>query len=180
MVGSNGAGKTTLVENVIQSETNLVFVNADYILASRWPDGGGDHVYEAARLAGARREELISNGTSFVAETVFSHPSKIELINRAQAAGYLVHVHVVMIPVELAVLRVAERVTRGGHAVPEEKIRTRFERVWDHVAEAIRIADLVDVYDNSSWSEPLRRCARYAHGSLLMVEDWPLWAPFDQ
>ncbi len=62
---------------------------------------------------------LIELGRSFIAETVFSHPSKLELIDTAHAAGYTVVVHVVLIPEELAVQRVSHRVSAGGHDVPE-------------------------------------------------------------
>lgn len=58
-----------------------------------------------------------------------SHPSKVQLVADAAEAGYLVHLHVIMVPVELTVQRVRERVRRGGHDVPESKIRDRYERL---------------------------------------------------
>jgi hypothetical protein len=110
----------------------LPFVNADEI--ARAIAGGGpitrDISVEAAALAARRRDEFIANGTSFVAETAFSHPSKVELVRDAKAAGYDIRLHVVVIPVELSVLRVQARVESGGHDVPEDKIRQRHERLW--------------------------------------------------
>ncbi len=38
------------------------------------------------------------------------------------AGGYIVHLHVVVIPVDLALARAADRVARGGHRVAEERI----------------------------------------------------------
>jgi predicted ABC-type ATPase len=63
-------------------------------------------------------------------ETVFSHPSKRQLVEAAIDTGYLVSLHVVMVPEGLAVARVAQRVRDGGHDVPEDKIRSRYLRLW--------------------------------------------------
>lgn len=51
-----------------------------------------------------------------IAETLFSHPSTLDLIDRAQAAGYRVALHVLLIPEDLAVHRIAHR-GAGPHAV---------------------------------------------------------------
>lgn len=108
---------------------------------------------------------------------MFSHPSKVKLVSGAVGAGYLVHLHIMIVPVELAVQRVTERVRRGGHAVPEEKICARDERVWAHLATAIDVADVVDVFDNGSARIPFRPCARFTHGTLIGPASWPKWAP---
>ncbi|EMY35635.1 putative ATPase [Arthrobacter crystallopoietes BAB-32] len=140
LAGPNGAGKSSYVRDVLAPATHLPFINADEIAASRWPDAQAEHAYEAAQIAEAQRRDRIAAGESFISETVFSHPSKVELVSDAMVAGYLVHLHVIMVPVELTVQRVRERVRRGGHAVPEQKIRDRYDRLWGHIASAIRIA----------------------------------------
>lgn len=177
LAGPNGAGKSSYVHDVLAPTTHLPFINADVIAAERWPDAQAEHAYEAARIAEAQRRDRITEGSSFISETVFSHPSKVQLVADAVEAGYLVHLHVIMVPVELSVQRVLERVRRGGHAVPEQKIRDRYDRLWDHVSAAIRFADVVEVLDNSSARIPFRLCARFAHGMLIGVPDWPVWAP---
>lgn len=91
------------------------------------------------------------------AGSVFSHPSGITLLTDASALGYLVHLHVIMAPVELAVQHVTERIRRGGHRVPTGKIRARFERLWAHVAAAIKVVDVAEVFDNSSARTPFRQ-----------------------
>jgi predicted ABC-type ATPase len=92
-------------------------------------------------------------------------------------ADYLVHLHVMMVPVELSVQRVLERVRRGGRDVPEQKIRERHERLWEHISAAIRIADAADVFDNGSARHPFRLCATYQHGALVGTPSWPRWTP---
>lgn len=93
------------------------------------------------------------------------------------ALGYLVHLHAIIVPVELTVQRVAERVTRGGHTVPETKIRDRYERLWSLVADAVSISQRAEFFDNSSATNPLVTVAEYSNGSIMGNPDWPIWTP---
>ena len=175
MVGPNGAGKTTLFERVIGPVTGLEFINADRIAAERWPGSESEYAYGAAKLAAARRDELISASGSFATETVFSHPSKLEMIERARAAGYRTYLHVLLVPKALAVARVRNRVETGGHDVPPHKIEERFDRLWPLVARAIAVADETTVYDSSRGSFAV--VARYSAGQPIGAPSWPAWTP---
>lgn len=177
LIGPNGAGKSSYVRDVLKPATGLPVINADEIAASLWPQAQAAHAYEAAQIAEAQRRERIAGGESFISETVFSHPSKVQLVSDAVDAGYLVYLHVVIVPVELTVQRVLERVRRGGHEVPEQKIRQRYERLWGHLSAAIRIADVIEVLDNSSARAPFRPCALFEHGVLIGTPGWPTWTP---
>ncbi|CAN5381178.1 zeta toxin family protein [soil metagenome] len=177
VVGPNGAGKSTFVALTLAPLLRgSVFVNADEIAKSRWPDQAAARSYDAARVAADTRAALISQGRSFIAESVFSHPSKIELIDAAHNAGYVVVLHVVLIPEDLAVERVAHRVRAGGHDVPEDKIRERYQRLWVLAAAAIARCDLATAYDNSQHSGP-RIVARFSGGQATEAPSWPRWAP---
>lgn len=177
VAGPNGAGKSTFVELVLTSlRPNVAFVNTDVIAATRWPEDPSGHAYDAAAAAAATREALIDARSPFIAETVFSHPSKLDLISRAQAAGYTVTLHVLMVPERAAVQRVAHRVRAGGHGVPEEKVRSRYERLWPLVARALVRADLSHVFDNARISGP-EEIAMFAGGVPLGPCRWPDWAP---
>ena len=156
--------------------TRLPFVNADAIARAMWPGDEEAHGHGAARLAEARRAELVAGGRSFAAETVFSHPSKLDLLRAAKAQGYLVHLHVVIVPLELALRRVTLRSNQGGHSVPARKVRERFRRLWALVAGAISLADETVVYDNASAAHPFREVARYAAGAPV-DEHLPAWSP---
>jgi predicted ABC-type ATPase len=177
LAGPNGAGKSTLFEGVIGPTTHLDFVNADNIAQERWPDDPASRSYDAAVIAAERRAELIAARRSFATETVFSHSSKLELVHAAIDAGYLVTLHVVIVPETLAVARVASRVEVGGHTVPEEKVRERYSRLWPLVASAIEVVDSAFVYDNSRGDEPFRVVASFDHGLIVGDAHWPLWTP---
>jgi len=177
LAGPNGAGKSSYARDVLLPVTHLPFINADVIAAENWPESQLEHAYEAARIAEARRRECIDRKRSFVSETVFSHHSKIQLVGDAVDADFLVVLHIIMVPVALTVQRVRERVLRGGHAVPENKIRERYERLWGNVAEAIELADTANLFDNSKARHPFRLCASFEGGALVGTPDWPTWAP---
>jgi predicted ABC-type ATPase len=177
VVGPNGAGKSTFVELLLAPlRPGVTFVNADVIAAQRWPEGPAAHAYAAADVAARTRERLLELREPFIAETVFSHPSKLDLISAATASGYTVALHVLLVPEELSVSRVAHRVASGGHAVPEEKIRSRYRRLWPLVADAISAATVTRVWDNSRHDGP-DEIALLAEGLPIGACRWPEWTP---
>jgi predicted ABC-type ATPase len=177
VVGPNGSGKTTFILEFLAAVLpGYAYVNADEIARDQWPDDAEGHAYEAARIAAATRARLIADGRSFIAETVCSHPSKLQEIRDAQAAGYQVVLHVMLVPEELAVKRVAYRLRTGGHGVPEHKIRARYARLWGLVAQAVSLADRAVVYDNSQTHGPVN-VAEYFGGLPAGSAAWPEWTP---
>ena len=177
IVGPNGAGKSTFAQEILAEQLpGSLFVNADLIAVERWPEGPEGHAYDAAKIAAATRSALIASGRQFIAETVFSHPSKLALIGQAQVAGYFVALHVLMLPEHVAVARVAARVERGGHSVPEIKIRERYQRLWPQVALAAVKVQSAAFWDNSMLDGP-ELVAALANGQLLGPPEWPSWTP---
>ena len=140
VVGPNGAGKSAFIAFTLAPLLpGSLVVNADEIARQRWPKDPASHSYDAARIAADTRAKLIELCRSFIAETVFSHPSKLDFIHAARGAGFTVLAHVLLIPEDLAVERVRHRVAAGGHDVPEAKVRQRHRRLWTPVAEAIAL-----------------------------------------
>jgi len=68
LAGPNGAGKTTFYEAHLKS-SGLRFLNADILAGELEMDA-----YPAAEVAAKLRREFVSQGESFVFETVFSDP----------------------------------------------------------------------------------------------------------
>jgi predicted ABC-type ATPase len=161
----------------LQPVTHLLFINADEIAAQRWPDQEAEHAYEASAAAAAARDDALSRRRSFITETVFSHPNKVELIKQGISAGYLVTLHAILVPEDVTVMRVEYRVAEGGHTVPETKVRERYRRLWSLVAEARNLATRSIFYDNSRASRPFLPIANYENGRLVGNRTWPAWTP---
>ncbi|RYF79452.1 MAG: ATP-binding cassette domain-containing protein, partial [Comamonadaceae bacterium] len=144
LAGPNGAGKSTLYKALAANGTvaaDIEFVNADLHEAAHLQHITDPQVRsEAARVwAEQRRAALLAAHQSFVSETVFSHPSKLALIDEAQTAGYLVVLIVVALDEPQWLLeRVRRRVQEGGHAVPDERVLARYPRTMALLAQAVR------------------------------------------
>lgn len=170
LAGPNGAGKSTLYQTRVASSFAGPFVNADIIQRDELRNPSMVAAYEAARIAETRRAEMLKVGASFATETVFSHPSKLEIIENARARGYLVVVmHVGVDSPELSVARVRGRAREGGHDVPEDKIRARYERSPPLIRKAVLRADRGMVFDNSRLNTPPQRMLVFASGRLAKV-----------
>jgi predicted ABC-type ATPase len=180
VVGPNGAGKSTFVAKTLARALppGVPFVNADVIAHQRWPGAEQEHAYDAAAVAAQTRAAMIEGGHTFIAETVFSHPGKLALIDDAHARGFTVALHVLLVPEELSVARVEHRVRAGGHAVPEHKIRERHRRLWPLVVTAAMRADTAVFYDNATLAGP-RIVAQLAAGTPVGSLRWPQWTSPD-
>lgn len=168
LAGPNGAGKSTLYQTRVAPGFAGPFINADIIQRDELLDLSMEASYRAARIAQARRIEMLEAGQSFATETVFSHPSKLEVIESARAHGYLVVVmHVGVDSPDLSVGRVRSRTEEGGHDVPEEKIRARYERGQPLIREAVLRADRGMVFDNSRLNKAPQQMLVFATGRLI-------------
>lgn len=176
LVGGNGAGKTTFFRSN-PALRRLPFINADRIARRLKPHAPELAVHAAAAEAEKQRERFIRFGVSFCAETVFSHPSKVELLQTAKARGYEVNLIYIHLPRALHAARVIQRVSEGGHDVPPEKIAPRVDRLRERVKEALPICDFVAFYDNSNWNHKFERVLSIRKGHMV-VDHHPLpcWA----
>ena len=153
IAGPNGAGKSTLYRYLIQPRyPQLPFINAD--LYEREQLGHIRHAVrrsEAARAwADAQRQAHLEGGRSFVSETVFSHPSKLELLAEARTFGFEVALYIVCVDEPRRLLeRVQQRVHEGGHDVPASKILARYPRTLENLRLAVRAVPLAMLFDGA-------------------------------
>ena len=179
LAGPNGSGKSTLYETRIAPKFAVPFINADIIQRDELKDGDVNAAYVAAQIATERRASLMADRKSFATETVFSHPSKLDLITQAKARGYRVMMfHISVAHPDLSVARVGERVIEGGHPVPEEKIRSRYDRSGPLIRQAVLSSDIGHVFDNSQLNQPPVWALSFSNGtltfSLPQLPDWVL------
>ncbi len=164
LAGSNGAGKSTFYESFLAG-AGLRFLNAD-VLA----DALELSAYEAAEMAAAIRSTLVAQRESFIFETVLSDPvgEKVEMLASYAASGYTVVLVFIQIgSVEESIRRVAMRVSQGGHDVPDEKLRARFERTQANLQRAIGCLPHVIIYNNNDLSRPYQLAEAYENGQRV-------------
>ncbi len=106
--------------------------------------------YVAASISDFLRDQFIQHRISFTFETVMSHPSKLDIIHRANQQGYRPYLYFVSTDrVEINVERVKNRVKEGGHSVPENKIKSRFVRTMNLLRSAVLLTNRAFLFDNS-------------------------------
>lgn len=172
LAGPNGAGKSTLYATRVAPSFAGPFINADMIQRDELCEPSPAAAYHAARIAAERRQEHLAAGRDFVTETVFSHPSKLDLIDEARAHGYTVIVmHVGVASAALSLARVGARVDEGGHDVPPDKIAARYDRGAPLIRQAVLLANRGMVFDNSGLNRPPMQCLTFARGRLTFA--WP-------
>ncbi|WP_394807838.1 zeta toxin family protein [Nitrosomonas sp.] len=130
IAGPNGAGKTTFALEYLPKVAECThFVNADLIAAGLSPLAPERELIAASRIFLNEIEENISRRENFAFETTLSGRSYLRLINRLQRDGWQVELIYLALPnVGMSKMRVAERVTHGGHNIPLRDIERRFSR----------------------------------------------------
>ena len=175
LAGPNGAGKSTFYD-VFLADSPLPFLNADLFAAETGVDS-----LEAARILDATRDRMIEDQLGFITETVFSDPygQKLGMLRKAIDAGYAITlIYIGLANVVLAGRRIDQRIARGGHDVPRERLAARYERSLTNLREAISFVPVVELFDNSIVDEPYRHLATFKDGSLThrMTGALPGWS----
>lgn len=179
IAGPNGSGKSTLIQLLGEQGINFgVYLNADDIARSM-PGRAETVAAEAQEKVRRLRALAVEEQQDHTFETVLSHPSHIDHLKHAKSAGFEVVVYFVATEDPLINIgRVANRVERGGHDVPSDRIVARYSRSIANLAEALAVADEGAVFDNSSATETMRLIARWDGGRLFQTlpeTQWPTW-----
>jgi len=154
IAGCNGAGKTTASFTILPEMLKCKeFVNSDEIAKGLSPFNASNIAVavEASRIMYKRVKELISISETFAMETTLATRSVVNLIREAQREGYFVTLLFFWLNTpELAIERVKMRVAAGGHDIPEQTIRRRYDAGIHNLFELyIPICDYWMITDNS-------------------------------
>ena len=152
VAGCNGAGKTTASFGILPAILECKeFINADEIARGLSPFQPETVNFEAGRIMLNRIDELMQKQVDFAFETTLSTKSFTQTVLKAQKSGYDVTLLFFWLnSVELAIERVAKRVSEGGHNIPKKIIERRYKRGVDNLFELyLSICDNILVFDNS-------------------------------
>lgn len=177
IAGCNGAGKTTASYSVLPDLLECrEFVNADEIAKGLSPFNPASVAIEAGKLMLQRIDLLLSQGKTFAIETTLATRSYASLISRAYERGYNVMLLFFWLPSpEMAVARVAKRVSEGGHNIPTETIHRRYWlglqnffniftpivdswSLYDNTDETVEIANETEAIDDNLFNQINESC----------------------
>lgn len=130
LAGPNGAGKSTIAPQLLHGLLGMTeFVNADTIARGLSAFDPQSVALQAGRIMLQRIRELAGSRASFAFESTLASRTIEGFLREQIAVGYAVHLLFLWLPSpELAVARVAERVRTGGHHVPDDVVRRRYNR----------------------------------------------------
>lgn len=174
IAGPNGAGKSTFAPDLLQEHySDIPFLNADSIAESLGAENNVE--MKAGRIMRTRMRGFAHSRESFAFETTLSARTYLRFLREIQRAGYSVQLAFLWLPdVELSIQRVAERVRIGGHDIPVETIRRRFDRGIKNFLDLYEpIADAWRFYDASGYVPELIASGDKIVG--LRINDEELW-----
>lgn len=177
LAGPNGAGKSTSAARLLRGALEVgEFVNADTIaqgLSAYKPEGAA---VAAGRVMLERLRFLARESRDFAFETTLAGRSHARWLQELRSLGYRAHLVFLSLPdADLAVARVAERVSQGGHHVPEDVVRRRFRAGLKNLLSCYSVAvDSWQVYDNAELAGP-RLIASRAAGMPPVIADPAAW-----
>ena len=149
----DGAGKTTFAREFLTNEADCPnFINADLIAAGLSPFEPEKAAVLAGRLMLQAMSTAVANKDSFAFETTLSGMGYAWKIPKWRRSGYHVSLFFLKLDnADIAIDRVAERVKRGGHNIPEVVIRRRYKSGWQNFNTVYSsIVDDWTIYDNST------------------------------
>lgn len=171
IAGPNGAGKTTFASKFLPRYAECTaFINADTIargLSGFSPDAVA---LRAGRILLEQIESYASRNVDFAFETTLSGINYLARLKSLKKRGYAAHLFFLWIPdVRLSLARVASRVKRGGHYIPEEVVRRRFHKGIENFFKHYRsILDSWMLFDNSG--DTPQDIAEEEQGALRIVD----------
>lgn len=170
--GVNGVGKSSLYGALDMDYFKLgTIIDVDKITVQF----GGDKLKgskEAVRLINS----CLENGESFTQETTLSGQKTLKTILAAREKGYTISLYYIGVSsAEESLLRIKNRVRKGGHDIPRDYVTRRFENRFDDLLRVLPFCDEAVFFDNENG---FVRVAEYRDGSLTLsgklVPDWIL------
>ena len=129
IAGPNGAGKTTFAQEYLPKEAGFPdFINVDLIAQGLSPFAPDKAALQAGKVMLAEIARKVSRRESFAFETTLSGRNYARHIPRWRQAGYHLELVFLSLPsADVAIERVRSRAAQGGHDVPPEVVRRRFD-----------------------------------------------------
>ncbi len=151
VAGANGSGKSTFALHFLPHYAACIaFVNPDLIAGGISPFDPTLAAVKSGRLVLERIAELTAEGRDFGFETTLSGRGYLAQLQALREAGFALHLYYLWTEgCDLLIPRIRQRVLAGGHHVPDQDVRRRYERSLKNIADYAVIMDKIRVFDNS-------------------------------
>ena len=152
VAGPNGAGKTTFARRFLPEFDCTQFLNADLIVAGLSPLSPVAGAIRAARILLEEWDTLIKSKATFGFETTMSGRIYASRLQQAREIGYRINIYYLWLPtVTVALRRIRQRVTKGGHDVPSTDVKRRFRPSLENFFELyLPMANEALLFDGST------------------------------
>ena len=170
--GCNGAGKTTASYTMLPEMLECSeFVNSDEFAKGLSPFKPEKASIQASRYMITKIRYLLKKQKDFAVETTLATRTLLKTVRMAQNAGYTVTLlYFWLNSPELAIERVRARVEAGGHDIPEETVRRRYQVGIDYFFHYYSpICERWILADNSQI--PFRVIAEGSKSEILTIKD---------
>ena len=170
--GCNGAGKTTASYTMLPEMLECSeFVNSDEFAKGLSPFKPEKASIQASRYMITKIRYLLKKQKDFAVETTLATRTLLKTVRMAQNAGYMVTLlYFWLNSPELAIERVRARVEAGGHDIPEETVRRRYQVGIDYFFHYYSpICERWILADNSQI--PFRVIAEGSKSEILTIKD---------
>lgn len=176
IAGPNGAGKTTAASVILPKFDLLEFVNADTIARGLSAFSPESVAMAAGRIMLDRLKDLATLGHSFAFETTLASRTFAPWLRGLREEGYQVELVFCWLPSpEMSIQRVAHRVRSGGHFVPDEDVRRRYQAGLRNFFQLYRpIAQTWRLYDTTGEPRLIAQC-----NQGLVIADPTLWSKLE-
>jgi predicted ABC-type ATPase len=175
LAGPNGAGKSTTAKKVIRDQLGIHhYVNADTLARGLSEFASENMAIKAGRIMLEHLHDLARQKVDFGFETTLSGKSYARMIDDWKKQGYIFHLIYLWLPsAEMALDRVKDRVRRGGHNIPEETVRRRYEAGLHNFFRIYApMADFFKFFNNSNPKQPRLIAEKKV---IMNVKDARLW-----
>ena len=170
IAGVNGTGRSSLTGALKAERTDLgCIIDVDKLTAQH----GGDYL-AAGREAIEKIDSCIERGVCFTKETTLSGACTERTVRRAKEAGYYIRLYYIGLDtVGESLRRIANRVVKGGHNIPQKDVERRFSQRFDSLARVLPYCDEVTLFDNDNGFVEV---AEYRNGELIPKGNYrPKW-----
>lgn len=170
VAGVNGCGKSSLT-GVLRTEINNLgrIIDVDKITVSC-----GGNLVEGGKKAIALIDECLEKEVCFTQETTLSGKKTLETVKRAIKKDYYIRLYYVGLnTMEESILRIENRVKKGGHNIDTEAVTHRFNKRFDDLLAILPYCNEATFYDNDNGFTTV---AKYKNGDIQIIgHNPPLW-----